>query len=103
MKIIETLIDRMNEELEGLEDYADEALKLKAEYPSLANTLFVIAGDERKHYNMLHAEVAKLIAEYRDKHGEPPAAMSAVYDYIHKKNIDHMARIEKKLDMFAGK
>lgn len=103
MKIIEELIDRMDEELEGLEEYAEDALRMKAEYPSLANTLFVIAGEEKKHYQMLHAEVVKLIEEHKAKHGDPPAGMLAVYEYAHKKLVKRMAGIDAMLNAFAGK
>lgn len=103
MEGIERLTDQMDEELEGLEEYVEEALEMKEKNPSLANTLFVIASDEKKHYNMLHMEVQRMIAEHREKHGEPPPAMAALYDFVHKKQIKRMAKIESMMNMFAGK
>ena len=103
MKEIERLVDRMDEEMEGLEEYVEEALELKEKNPSLANTLFVIASDEKKHYNMLHMEVQRMIAEHKEKHGDPPAAMAALYDFVHRKQIKRMAKIENMMNMFAGK
>jgi rubrerythrin len=103
MKEIERLADRMDEELEGLEEYVEEALEIKEKNPSLANTFFVIAGDEKKHYNMLHMEVQRMIAEHKEKHGDPPPAMAALYDFVHKKQIKRMAKIEAMMNMFAGK
>lgn len=103
MKEIEQLVDRMDEELEGLEEYAQEALELKEKDPSLANTFFVIAADEKKHYNMLHMEVQRMIAEHQEKHGDPPPVMAALYEFVHRKQIKRMAKIESMLDMFARK
>ena len=43
---------------------------------------------------MLHDQVSRLIAQYRKEHGEPPAAMSAVYDYLHERHIEEAAEIK---------
>ena len=32
----------------------------------------------------LHSEVVKIIDEYRKENGEPPATMSALWDFAHK-------------------
>ena len=103
MKEIERLADQMDEEIEDLEEYVEEALEMKEKNPSLANTLFVIASDEKKHYNMLHMEVQRMIAEHKEKHGDPPPAMAALYDFVHRKQIQRMAKIESMMHMFAGK
>jgi hypothetical protein len=42
----------------------------------------------------LHDEVKKLIEKHRREHGEPPAPMMAVYDYLHQKHIDKAAHIK---------
>jgi rubrerythrin len=87
MKIIEMLVDDIDEELEGAKHYAKKALKYKDENPALAKMFFDMSGDEMKHMHMLHDEVVKIIEEHKRTKGEPPAAMLAVWDYVHKKHI----------------
>jgi rubrerythrin len=88
MKLIKELTERIEEEIDGAEEYVKEAIKLKHEHPSLAKTLYDISNQEMTHIDMLHAEVVKLIEEHRRTHGEPPAPMMAVYQYLHERHID---------------
>jgi Mn-containing catalase len=94
MKLIKELTERIEEEIEGAEEYVKEAIKLKHEHPSLAKTLYDISNQEMSHIDMLHAEVVKLIEEHRRTHGEPPAPMMAVYEYLHERHIDKVNTIK---------
>lgn len=101
MKLIKELTERIEEEIDGAEEYVKEAIKLKHDHPSLAKTLYDISNQEMSHIDMLHAEVVKLIEEHRRTHGEPPAPMMAVYQYLHERHIDkanniRMLQIEYK-------
>lgn len=93
MKLIKELTERIEEEIDGAEEYVKEAIKLKHEHPSLAKTLYDISNQEMSHIDMLHAEVVKLIEEHRRTHGEPPAPMMAVYQYLHERHIDKVNNI----------
>lgn len=55
---------------------------------------------ECTHVDLLHKRVVEIISEYKAKHGEPPVAMQAVYDYLHEKSINKMADIRRWQDMF---
>ena len=88
MKLIKELTEMIEEEIDGAEEYVKEAIKLKHEHPSLAKTLYDISNQEMSHIDMLHSEVVKLIEEHRRTHGEPPAPMMAVYQYLHERHID---------------
>ncbi|MCF2557616.1 hypothetical protein JQM64_08830 [Fournierella massiliensis] len=44
--------------------------------------------------------VVKKIEKYQQEHGEPPAPMMAVYDYLHKKEMSKAAMIKSKQDMW---
>lgn len=93
MKLIKELTERIEEEIDGAEEYVKEAIKLKHEHPSLAKTLYDISNQEMSHIDMLHAEVVKLVEEHRRTHGEPPAPMMAVYQYLHERHIDKVNNI----------
>lgn len=102
MKIIKTLSEMIEEELEGAEDYAKAAVEHKESEPALASTFYEIATQEMHHVNMLHDRVAETIRKHRDKNGEPPAPMMAVYEYLHGKHIDKAAEVRRYLDMYKS-
>ena len=102
MKIVEKLSDYIEEELEGSETYAKEALLYKEENPALAKTFYEISIEEMRHVDMLHNEVVGFIEKHKRDHGEPPAAMQAVYDFLHKRNIEWAAEIKSYQNEYRG-
>ena len=102
MKIIEKLTDYIEEELEGSEGYVSEALFYKEENPALAKTFYEISLEEMRHVDLLHSRVVELIEKHKREHGEPPAAMLAVYEHIHKKNVEWAAEIKNLQMEFRG-
>lgn len=94
MKIIKALSEHISEEIEDAEAYVKAALKHKEDHPDLARLLYELSVDEMHHMELLHEEVVKLIAEHRKTKGEPPAAMLAVYEYLHEKNIEEAAEVK---------
>lgn len=103
MKLIEHLEDQIEEEIEGAEGYAKCALAKREEYPDLADTYYALAGDELDHVKMLHNHIVKIIRDYRDTNGEPPVSMQAVYDYLHKKQIDRVTSIQTMLSSYRAR
>ena len=100
MKIIQKLSEKISEEIHDAKCYAKMALEYREQYPDLARTLYEISTEEMGHMSRLHAAVANIIADYRKTNGEPPAAMLAVYDYLHKQQIDAAAEVKAMQSMF---
>lgn len=100
MKIIKELEELIEEEIHDVKKYAKLAVEIKKDRPGLAQVFYNISTQEETHQAMLHNEVVKMIEEHRKTHGEPPAAMMAVYDYVHKKNIDSLADARRYQDMY---
>ena len=88
MKIIKVLTNKISEEVNDAKAYAEMSIEYKDEYPELARTLYTLSLQEMEHMNKLHNEVTDLIQKYRDTQGEPPADMMAVYEYLHKEQIE---------------
>lgn len=102
MKLIKELEELIEDEVHDVKKYAKMAVELKAEHPQLAQVLYTISAQEEGHQQMLHGEVVRIIEQYRREHGEPPAAMMAVYDYVHKKHIERMAEAKRYQEMYRS-
>lgn len=102
MKIIEEISSQIDEEIGDAEHYAKRALELKDEYKSLADLYYNLSQEELDHASRLHDEVVKLIQDYRAKHGEPPADMLAVYNYVHKHEMSKESSVRVMQNMYRG-
>ena len=102
MILIKYLEDAIEEEIEGVKGYAKKAVELKDEHPELAQVLYNISVQEDAHHAALHKEAVKVIEDYRRNHGEPPAAMMAVYEYVHQKHIDALAEARRYQDVYKS-
>lgn len=90
MKIIKELEELIEDEIQDVKKYAKLAAELKSEHPALARVLYEISTQEDNHQAMLHKEIVSIIENHRKTYGEPPAAMMAVYEYLHKRHVDNL-------------
>lgn len=97
MKIIEKLNEFIEEEICDAEKYAKCYLKHKDSDRELSDLFHRLSEDELSHMERLHNIVVQKIDTYRREHGEPPAEMLAVYDYLHEKQIDKVSKIKLML------
>ena len=100
MKLIQDLSYMIEDEIDGAEKYARMAVKMKDERPQLAQTFFNLTNEELRHVDVLHDEVVKVINDYRNAGNEVPPDMQAVYDYIHKKQIDRVHDVKMYLEQY---
>ena len=102
MKLIKELEEKIEDEIHDIKEYAEMAAELKEEHPSLAQVLYNISVQEDTHQAALHSEVVKIIEEHKRKHGEPPATMIAVYDYLHKRHIEKLADARRYQELYKN-
>lgn len=102
MLIIKKLSRMIKEEIGDAEKYANCALKYKDDDKNLADVFYTLATQELQHMDMLHQQVVRLINDYRTKKGEPPAAMQALYDYVHEEQIEQVKEVRVLLSMYKG-
>ena len=101
MKIIEILSEFIDEEIDGAGEYEKLAIEYKKDMPDLANAFNTMSHEEMGHVNLLHNCVTRIIENYRKENGDPPEAMLAVYDYLHKKQIDKAAKVKTMQRMYT--
>ena len=100
MKVIKLLEELIEDEVCDVKKYAKLAVEYKDEHPALAQVFYNLSVQEDSHQAELHNEVVKIIEAHRRTHGDPPATMMAVYEYVHKKHIEKLAEARTYQDMY---
>lgn len=93
MKVIKMLMEHIEDELDDAHTYAKLALEYKSPDLELSDLFYRLSGEEMNHMNSLHKAVVAHIDDYRKKKGEPPEAMMAVYEHLHKRDIERAEEV----------
>ena len=88
MEIIATLVDMIDDEVNGAKEYACWANKLKATNPDLAKTFYELSTVEMGHANILHRQAKKLMTD-----SKLPEDTMAMYELLHKTHIECAAQV----------
>ena len=100
MKLIAEMSDMIDDEIQCAGMYAEKALELKRSNPDVAKVMNAVSISKLDDITALHNAVVAIIEAYRKEHGEPPAPMMAVYDYLHKKQINNLQEVKMKQGAF---
>ncbi|MBP3697966.1 MAG: hypothetical protein J6J01_00585 [Oscillospiraceae bacterium] len=100
MRKIEILTDKISEELDDACSYIKLAHEYKDKDVELATLFYRLSNEEMTHMDLLHKRVVETIMSYKREHGEPPAAMEAVYNHLHKKHIEKAEKIVNMQNMY---
>ena len=100
MKIIQLLEEKIESEIHDAHEYTKLAVMYKDSYPETADLFYKLSVEEMEHMNALHKDVVRHIEMYRQKNGEAPAAMKAVYDYLHKRHIEAAEEVKILQEMY---
>ena len=91
----------IEDEIEDAEKYVKKAIEYKIRDKRLADLFFTLSNEELKHMNMLHAEVVRVIEEFKATGEEPPDGMMAMYDILHEKHIEDAKAVKILQGLYA--
>lgn len=100
MRIIKHLSEQISDEVDGMREYAMDALEWRYSDPDLANTYYALAKAEASHVEKLHAQVARKIEEARKLPIQPTEQMLARWDEIHKDLMVRTAEAKMYIEMW---
>lgn len=102
MKEIKHIIEQIEDECKGANEYIDDALEHKQNRKSLADLYYNLSLQELSHLDSLHNQVVALINEQKNKGVEIPDCMQDIYDWEHKRIIDKVAKVKVKQNMYKS-
>ena len=89
MKILENVVEKMDDTLDEIEFYAEQAFLLRNEHKALSDTFIKVASMHLDIYKMLHDRVVEIIEEEKRK-GTPPPEMLAIWNYQHGRLVKRL-------------
>ena len=100
MKIIKCLSEEIEKTLDEAEDNIKKAIMYKEEYPVASRAFYNKATVLMDSIKLQHDAAVALIEGYKKEHGEPPAGMMAIYDYMHERHISKSAAVKVLQELY---
>lgn len=100
MREIKEIAAFINDEVDGVLEYAKAAVYYKDTNPELATLYNQLATVEYGHVQKLHTLAAKLIESAENKKIDYPQAMRDKWDEQHKASIAKMAEAKTYMGMY---
>lgn len=100
MKVIKEIVELIEEEASGAEEYAKMAMQYKDEDKALADTYAKLAETELQHVDLLHAQVVRIIKAWEAKGNEKPRDMEILYQWQHDREIQKVKEVKILLSLY---
>lgn len=100
MKTLKFLIEKMDDTLEEIEEYAEKAHVVRHDHKVLADCYIKVAEMHVSIYGMLHDRVVELIKEEHERGNVPHPAMAAIWEFEHEKLIKKLSDAKSLIDDF---
>lgn len=99
MRMIKKIIEQLDEEIEGAQEYAEKYVECKAKgNMPRANTYKEMATDELKHCTYIHEMAVKEIEEIKRVY-TAPVDMQEKWEAAHKVYVERVALIKQMLTL----
>lgn len=100
MKKIEKISKKIEHLMDLADEYAECALYEKETDINLAKAYNSASIQFMDIVKLLHNAVVNIIDDYRREHGEPPADMLVIYNYLHEQHIEKASEVKVLQSMF---
>lgn len=98
MRFIEDMAERMDDELDGAEEYAVAAIHNKESHPALAKHYHDMAMDEMRHASYF----SDAAMEYVKTHAVEKPELKHVWDFVKRHADKEIAEIDKMLAKYRA-
>ena len=97
MKFLEDMAERMDDELDGAEEYAVDALHHKDSHPALAKHYHDMAMDELRHASYFNDAAMEYVKAHPDK-----PELKQVWEFVKRHADREIAEVDKMLAKYRG-
>ena len=97
MKFLEDMAERMDDELDGAEEYAVAALHKKESHPALAKHYHDMAMDELRHASYFNDAAEEYVKAHPDK-----PELKHVWEFVKRHADREIAEVDKMLAKYRG-